>query len=88
MGIGFRSSAKTDLMKTNEYNPSLPLACSDDTFLLWRCYGLVDPWREDHFQVIDFTVFPDGVFNDYGMDIVIEAVEDGWDHDNFFYYKH
>jgi len=74
-------------MKANEYNPSLPLACTGEDFLLALCYGLVDPWREDHFQVIDFTVFPDGVFNDYGMEIVIEAVEDGWDHHNFFYYK-
>ena len=41
-------------MKANEYNPSLPLACTGDTFLLGLCYGLVDPWREDHFQVIDF----------------------------------
>jgi hypothetical protein len=74
-------------MKAHEYNPALPLACTAEAFLLALCYGLTDPWREDHFQVIDFTVFPDGVFNDYGMEIVAEAVEDGWDHDNFFYYK-
>ena len=63
-------------MKANEYNPSLPLACTGDEFLLALCFGLADPWREDHFKVIDFTVFPDGVFNDYGMEIVAEAVEE------------
>ena len=72
-------------MNLANYNPHLPHACSHDDYLLASCFGLVDPWTEDAFEVVDFTVFPHGVFNDYGMEILTQALESGWNDRHFFF---
>lgn len=74
-------------MKLGTYNPSLPHACDDESFNTGYRYGLVDRWEEGDFRVTDFTVFPEGVFTDEGLSLLEQALSQGWNHRNFFYYK-
>lgn len=71
-------------MKLSTYNPSLPHACDDDSFNIAYRYGLVERWEENDFRVVDFTVFPEGLFTDDGLLMLSQALSDGWNHRNFF----
>ena len=74
-------------MKLSTYNPSLPHACDEESFNVGYKYGLVNRWKEGVFRVGDFTVFPEGVFTDDGLVLLSQALSQGWNHRNFFYYQ-
>ena len=74
-------------MKLSTYNPSLPHACDEESFNVGYKYGLLNRWKEGDFRVGDFTVFPEGVFTDDGLVLLSQALSQGWNHRNFFYYQ-
>ena len=74
-------------MKLSTYNPSLPHACDEESLNVGYKYGLVNRWKEGDFRVGDFTLFPEGVFTDDGLALLSQALSQGWNHRNFFYYQ-
>jgi hypothetical protein len=74
-------------MKEDQYNPSLLHGLPGETYLLALCYGLADPWSQDLGVFEDYSVLPDGVLNEDGLELLDQARAKGWDHRSFFYYK-
>ena len=74
-------------MKEDQYNSSLPHGLAGEAYLLASCYGLADPWSQELGVFEDYTVLPDGVLSEDGLDLLDQARTKGWDHRHFYYYK-